>query len=153
MDEDERPADEDAAFWQEARLALADRLGDLAEEMNIHDADLGVLLMEAVIDTRRLLYVQSVAKPSGSGLRTELDRLLRDFGDLIREARRSAGEVVAELTTMLAEEAAEEEAAEEAAAGDAEGRAPGGEAANAEGPGPGGEDWGGPDYDRPGRMR
>ena len=51
---------------------------------------------------RMMNYVESVAKPSGGGLKLDLDRFHRDIEDLVRELKKNADRFVTESRQAIA---------------------------------------------------
>ena len=76
---------------------LEERVFDFAEDHELPVGALSPLLVELAIKTRMTDYMLSVEKPSGSGLKLELDRMHRDFGDALRYSKRDADNFVAEV--------------------------------------------------------
>lgn len=89
--------DENEATEELNRLSdvLFERISEFAEEEEVADEILPVLLLRHSLTLRMMAYVMSVAKPSGGGLKLDLDRYGRDIEELIREAKRDADHFVA----------------------------------------------------------
>jgi hypothetical protein len=47
-------------------------------------------------------YAASVTKPSGGGLKLDLDRFRRDIEDLVRESKKNADRFIAETSEVIA---------------------------------------------------
>jgi hypothetical protein len=68
---------------------------DFADEHDVPYDAVAELLLSIAISLRSLEYVMSVAKPSGGGLRRELDRFSRHVQDVFRDRKKDADEMVA----------------------------------------------------------
>jgi hypothetical protein len=76
------------------------------EYLNTHDISDGagsVLLLDVAIHMRTIGYVLEVEKPSGSGLKLELDRFRREFDEAIRHAKKGTDEFIQTIKPMLEE--------------------------------------------------
>jgi hypothetical protein len=51
---------------------------------------------------RMMAYAATVAKPSGGGLKLDLDRFRRDIEDLIRESKKDADRFIAQAKESIA---------------------------------------------------
>jgi hypothetical protein len=106
------PDDDDDMFGEEENEAADDfdRLTDLlfqcvaefAEDEDVPDEILSMLLLRLSLTTRMMTYVMSVAKPSGSGLKLDLDRYRRDAEELIREMKKEADQIVTQAKMTIA---------------------------------------------------
>jgi hypothetical protein len=81
--------------------ALLKHVEEFAEEHDLPDGVVGVLLLEIAVTLQSVGYVGSVEKPSASGLRRELDRTERKVGELIRSMKKSAEVLVAEAKEVM----------------------------------------------------
>jgi hypothetical protein len=63
--------------------------------------------MDLAVTTRMTDYALSVEKPSASGLKLELDRMLREAGDYIRDCKRHAEDFMAHTKDAIAQAQAE----------------------------------------------
>jgi hypothetical protein len=87
-----------------------DRLGDVlyqriaafADEEDVDDEILPLLLLRLALTTRMMSYAMSVAKPSGGGLKLDLDRFHRDAQELIREMKKDADRFIAQAKELIA---------------------------------------------------
>jgi hypothetical protein len=66
------------------------RISDFADEEEVGDDVLGLLLLRLALTTRMMSYVVSVDKPSSFGLKLDLDRFRRDVDELVREMKHEA---------------------------------------------------------------
>src|SRR5450631_3643491 len=84
--------DEDEAVSEFDRLGevLFQRITAFAEEEDVDDEILPLLLLRLSLSMRMMTYATSVANPSAGGLKLELDRFRRDADGLIREMKRDA---------------------------------------------------------------
>ena len=103
---------EDDLFGEDENEAVDDfdRLTDLlfqridafAEEEDIADELLPLLLLRLAVTMRMVAYTATVAKPSGGGLKLDLDRFRRDIEDLIRETKKDADRFIAHARESVA---------------------------------------------------
>jgi hypothetical protein len=111
--------DEDEGVEDFDRLSdlLFLRISEFAEEEDVADEVLPLLLLRLSLTMRMMNYVVSVEKPSGFGLKLDLDRYRRDSEELIREMKKDADQFIAQAKETIAaaeqEEAAEHEKDEE----------------------------------------
>jgi hypothetical protein len=63
---------------------LFQRVSEFADEEDVADDILPLLLLRLSATTRMMAYATSVARPSGGGLKLDLDRFRRDADELIR---------------------------------------------------------------------
>ena len=99
--------DEDEAVDDFNRLTdvLFERVAQFAEDEDVADEMLPLLLLRIALTMRMMTYAVSVAKPSGAGLKLDLDRFRRDAEDVIREAKKDADRFIAQTSeTILAAE-------------------------------------------------
>ncbi len=89
---------------------LFQRVVEFAEEEDIADELLSPLLLRLSLTTRMVAYTATAAKPSGGGLKLDLDRFRRDIEDLIRAAKKDADQFIAQAKeSMAAAELGEDE--------------------------------------------
>ena len=89
---------------------LFQRVVEFAEEEEIDDEVLSPLLLRLSLTTRMVAYTTAAAKPSGGGLKLDLDRYRRDIEDLIRTAKKEADRFIAQAKeSMAAAEPGEDE--------------------------------------------
>ena len=112
--------DKDDLFDEDGEEALADfdrltemllqRVVEFAEEEEIAEGLLWPLLLRLAVTTRMTDYVATAAKPSGGGLKLDLDRFRRDIEDLIRATKKDADRFIAQAReSMAAAEQGEDE--------------------------------------------
>ena len=89
---------------------LFQRVIEFAEAEDISDELLSPLLLRLSLTTRMAGYTASTAKPSGGGLKLDLDRFRRDIEDLIRAAKKDADQFIAQAKeSMAADDLGEDE--------------------------------------------
>jgi hypothetical protein len=107
------PDDKDDLFGEDGDEAVADfnrltdllfqRVSEFADEEEIPDDILPLLLLRLSATMRMMAYAVSVAKPSGGGLKLDLDRFRRDADELIREMKKDADRFIAQARESMAE--------------------------------------------------
>ena len=89
---------------------LFQRINEFAEEEDVADELLPLLLLRLAVTMRMVAYAATVAKPSGGGLKLDLDRFRRYIEDLIRETKKDADRFIAQAReSMTADELGEDE--------------------------------------------
>jgi hypothetical protein len=104
--------DEDEAVDDFDRLSeiLVRRIGEFAEEEDVADEVLAPLLFRLALTMRMVAYAATAAKPSGGGLKLDLDRFRRDIEDIIRATKKDADRFIAQAKeSMAAAEPGEDE--------------------------------------------
>jgi hypothetical protein len=81
---------------------LFERVSEFADEEDVADEILPLLLLRLSATTRMMAYAVSVAKPSGGGLKLDLDRFRRDADELIRELKKDADRFIAQVRESMA---------------------------------------------------
>ena len=81
---------------------LFERVSEFADEEDVPDDILPLLLLRLSATTRMMAYAVSVAKPSGGGLKLDLDRFRRDADELIREMKKDADRFIAQVRKSMA---------------------------------------------------
>ncbi|WP_213738383.1 hypothetical protein [Bradyrhizobium sp. dw_411] len=112
------PDENDDLFGEDGDDAVEDfnRLTDLlfkrvsafADEEDVADDLLPLLLLRLSATTRMMAYAMSVAKPSSGGLKLDLDRFRRDADELIREMKKDADGFIARAKEAIAAEELDE---------------------------------------------
>jgi len=95
--------DEVADDFERLSELLFQRIADFAEEEEVADGLLSPLLFRLAVTMRMMDYVATTAKPSGGGLKLDLDRFRRDIDDIIRATKKDADRFVAEAKESMAE--------------------------------------------------
>jgi hypothetical protein len=113
-DENDDPFDEDedqaADDFDQLTNMLFQRVAEFAEEEDVGDEVVPLLLLRIALTMRMMAYAMSVAKPSGGGLKLDLDRFRRDAEDLIRAMKKDADQLIAQAKeTIAAAEMGEDE--------------------------------------------
>jgi hypothetical protein len=106
------PEDQDNLFDDEGEEILSEfdrlteilsqRMVDFAEEEGIPDEMLSPLLLRLSLTSRMVGYAASAAKPSGAGLKLDLDRFRRDVENIIRETKKDADRFIAQAKESIA---------------------------------------------------
>jgi hypothetical protein len=81
---------------------LFQHVSEFADEEDVADELLPLLLLRLSLSIRMMSYAMSVAKPSGGGLKLDLDRFRRDVEELFREVKRDADRFIAEAKETIA---------------------------------------------------
>ena len=99
------PDDDEADFdgYEDTREALLGILSDFAEDRDLAVGALSPILIDIAVMWRMTDYAVSVEKPSGSGLKLEIDRMRRDIEDHLRSCKRHADEFIAHSKDLLRE--------------------------------------------------
>jgi hypothetical protein len=82
--------------------ALFQHVIAFAEEEEIADELLSALLLRLSVTSRMVAYTGSAAKPSGAGLKLDLDRFRRDIDNIIRERKKDADRFIADAKASIA---------------------------------------------------
>ena len=93
--------DEDYARWREG---LYLRISEFAEEHDLSFAMLALLLVDLGITSKQIDYLATTAKPSGSGLKFDLDRFRREIDEYIRDCKRDADYFIRSSKDFIAQE-------------------------------------------------
>ncbi|HEX3991269.1 MAG TPA: hypothetical protein VHX39_08875 [Acetobacteraceae bacterium] len=81
---------------------LSQHVLKFADDEDIPDEMLSVLLLRIAMTSRMVNYVATTAKPSAGGLKLDLDRFRRDVEDIIRETKKDAEAFVARAKAEIA---------------------------------------------------
>jgi hypothetical protein len=104
---DDEDFDEASEQYERLRDLLQARISEFADEHDVPVGALSPLLMDLAVTTRMTDYALSVEKSSASGLKLELDRMLREAGDYIRDCKRHAEDFMAHTKDAIAQAQAE----------------------------------------------
>lgn len=104
-----RDEDDAAAEFDELTELLFEHVSEFAEDEDVPDGMLTMLLLRLSMNMRVASYMASVAKPSAGGLKLDLDRYRGDIENLIRAMKKDAEEFVAQAMEAVAEADAEED--------------------------------------------
>jgi hypothetical protein len=111
-DSNDYPFDEDGkeAIDDFDRLTdlLFTRISQFADDEDVADELLPLLLLRLSLTTRMMAYATSVAKPSAGGLKLDLDRFRHDAEDLIRLMKKDADRFIAQAKEAIATSGPEE---------------------------------------------
>jgi hypothetical protein len=116
--ESDEVADAASTEYDRLRELLNEHVFAFAEEHELPPGMFSALLIDVCVSSRMIDYVLSVSKPSGSGLKLELDRLRHEIEDHIRGCKRGADDFIRESGGLIRETAAELEGELEADAED-----------------------------------
>jgi hypothetical protein len=91
--------------------AIYDRISEYLDNEELDEAYATQLLIELTLRMRMTAYALETESPSVSGVKLDLDRLLRELETYIREAKKNADEYIRHVKEMraLAEELEEDE--------------------------------------------
>ena len=92
-------------------VALHQLVQDYMDEHDLSDEIMSLMLLNMSVRMRMVGYALGTEKPSGSGLKLDLDRFRREIDDCIRAAKRDADGFIAEAKAVRA--AAENEIEDE----------------------------------------
>jgi hypothetical protein len=105
--------DQFAEEFERHRDALYEHIVDFMEEEDISEDYVAQLLADAMIRMRMTAYGLGVENPSVAGLKLDLDRLQKELGEFLREAKKGAEEYIGHVKELRAAAAAELEELEE----------------------------------------
>jgi hypothetical protein len=88
---------------------LFHQVSEFADDEEVPDELLPLLLLRLSLSTRMMAYATSVAKPSAAGLKLDLDRFRHDAEDLIREMKKDADRFIAQAKEAIATAGPEED--------------------------------------------
>ena len=108
---DQVPSDEEILKEvDEVHYALFTHIEAFADEHDVTDTALSILLLDIGIGLHMTGYVESMENPSGTGLKLALDRLRRQFEHMTRDAKKRADEYVVEAKAAVAEATRDDDA-------------------------------------------
>jgi hypothetical protein len=107
---DDDPGEPGADELAEMGEALHHHIQDFAEQHELTEGVISLLLLEVAVKWRMTDYALSVEKPSSSGLKLELDRMRRELEELLRSARRNSDEFIAHAKDVIAQAEKNEQA-------------------------------------------
>jgi hypothetical protein len=107
LDPDRSEQDEDDEL-EALFVDFNEHVHEFAQERDLNDAIVSMLALRLSLATRMFDYMMSTDKPSGSGLKLELDRFRREVEESVGAVRKSADEYVAQAQQAIAEAEAEE---------------------------------------------
>ena len=81
---------------------LFERVSSFAQEREIADEMLSLLLLDLIVRSRMVSYALSVEKPSVSGLKLDLDRFRREVDEALRAAKKDADTFIATARDAVA---------------------------------------------------
>jgi hypothetical protein len=98
----EKDDDEAAADFDRLGDLLFAHVNEFAEKEDVPDEILSLLLLRLSLTTRMMTYAISVAKPSGAGLKLDLDRFRREIEEIVRAAKKDADQYIAAVREEIA---------------------------------------------------
>src|ERR1700761_1178205 len=108
-DEDQFGENEEIDEFDELSDLLFERVSEFADDEDVPDEVLPMLLLRLSLTTRMMAYATSVAQPSAGGLKLDLDRFRQEADELIRAMKKDAETFIAHAKEALAAEAEEPE--------------------------------------------
>jgi hypothetical protein len=100
---DDGPAmDQFVEDFERHRDAILDRIYEYMEEEELNEAYVVQLLADTMIKMRMTAYGLGVESPSAAGLKLDLDRLIKELGEFLREAKKGAEEYIGHVKEMRA---------------------------------------------------
>jgi hypothetical protein len=94
--------DEELEDFDRLTEILYQRVLEFAEDEEVDDELLSPLLLRLALTSRMVAYAATAAKPSGGGLKLDLDRFRRDVEDVIRAAKKDADQFIAQAKESIA---------------------------------------------------
>jgi len=96
--------DEDAAMDELGRhgMALHQIIQDYMDKHDLSDEMTSLMLLNMSVRMRMVGYALETEKPSGAGLKLDLDRFRREIDDCIRAAKKEADHFIADAKAALA---------------------------------------------------
>jgi hypothetical protein len=111
FDDDPEEIKKVAEAFEQRRQILYERICDFIDEEQIDEGYASHLLFDAAINARMIAYGMGVESPSVAGLKIDLDRVAREVGEMLREAKKGAEEFIREIKEERARLEAEADAA------------------------------------------
>ena len=96
--------DEFVEDFERHRNAIYESILDYMEEVEIGEAYVAQLLIDAMIRMRMTAYGLGVESPSVAGLKMDLDRLKDEVNMFLREAKKGAEEYIVHVKELRAED-------------------------------------------------
>jgi hypothetical protein len=97
FDDDPEEIKKFAEAFEQRRQLLYERICDFIDEEQIDEGYASHLLFDAAINARMTAYGMGVESPSVAGFKLDLDRVAREVGDMLREAKKGAEEFIHEI--------------------------------------------------------
>jgi hypothetical protein len=99
--ESEEEMEEFEAEQEEHAEEIKNAVLDYVEDNDVPETTAVYTLLQLAVSMHMSGYLGTVEKPSANGLKMELDRFANDFADLIREAKKGAGEFIEDYKAAL----------------------------------------------------
>jgi hypothetical protein len=111
---DDEPAMEQfVEDFERHRDAILDRIYEYMEDEDLDEGYVAQLLADTMIRMRMTAYGLGVESPSVAGLKLDLDRLSKELGESLREAKKDAEDYIEQVKEVRAAAAAALDAGEE----------------------------------------
>jgi|HubBroStandDraft_5_1064220.scaffolds.fasta_scaffold346075_1 hypothetical protein len=81
---------------------LFERVAEFAEDEDLDDELLSMLLFRLSLTMRMVAYAETAAKPSAGGLKLDLDRFGRDIETHLRESKKDADRFITDAKASIA---------------------------------------------------
>jgi hypothetical protein len=111
--DDEPAMDQFVEDFERHRDAILDRIYAYMEDEDLDEGYVAQLLADTMIRMRMTAYGLGVESPSVAGLKLDLDRLSKELGESLREAKKDAEDYIEQVKEVRAAAAAALEAGEE----------------------------------------
>ncbi|WP_407050575.1 hypothetical protein [Methyloraptor flagellatus] len=90
-----------AAEQEEHAEEIREMVLEYLDDNDVDEATVVYTMLDLALSITMSGYAMSVEKPSVQGLRMELDRFAKDFGDAVRDAKKNADQFLEEVKTSL----------------------------------------------------
>jgi hypothetical protein len=110
---DDPEVDKFVEEFERHRDAIYERILDYMDEVEINEAYVAQLLIDAMIRMRMTAYGLGVESPSVAGIKMDLDRLRDEVSVFLREAKKGADGYIRHVKEMRAEADEEDEGNDE----------------------------------------
>jgi hypothetical protein len=90
---------------------LFQHISEFADDEEVPDELLPLMLLRLSLTTRMMAYATSVAKPSAGGLKLDLDRFRQDAEVLVREMKKGAERFITDAKEAIATHGLEDDEA------------------------------------------
>jgi hypothetical protein len=101
-EDDQFGENEEIDEFDELSDLLFERVSEFADDEDVPDEMLPLLLLRLSLTTRMMAYATSVAQPSAGGLKLDLDRFRQEAEDVIREMKKDAEGFITRAKEALA---------------------------------------------------
>jgi hypothetical protein len=98
---DNADGEDDAGDFERHGRAIHELVQDYLEDHDIPDSAGSLLLLNAAISMRMIGYATEREKPSGGGLKLDLERFGREMDQAVRHAKKGAEDFIEEIKPAL----------------------------------------------------